>query len=128
MGKKLVVLCDSDVIIKLMRGNAPIQRNLRIIGTPNIALSIITHAEIYYGAKKKQIPSIREKLETFQVCHLTRGISKTFNGLILNYSASHRIKIPDALIAAIANDYELYTDNKKDFDFIPEIQFYNPKS
>lgn len=36
--------------------------------------------------------------------------------------------IPDALIAAIAiaNGLELFTYNKKDFDFIPELKLYRP--
>ncbi len=50
----------------------------------------------------------------------------TFKGLVLNYSYNHHIEIPDALIAATAIHfgYSLYTENKKDFDFIPEITFY----
>jgi hypothetical protein len=42
-----------------MRGNASVQKNLRKIGTRNIALSIITHAEIYAGAKKAQIQPLK---------------------------------------------------------------------
>jgi predicted nucleic acid-binding protein len=36
------------------------------------------------------------------------------------------MKISDAFIAATAihNNLLLYTDNKKDFDFIKEIKFY----
>ncbi len=54
------------------------------------------------------------------------GISKAFKGIVLNYSFNHPIKIPDALIAATAIHLgiPLYSYNKKDFDFIPEIKFY----
>lgn len=129
MGTEMVILADSNIIIRLFRGDAIIQKKLNKIGHHNIALSLVTHAEDYIGTKKDKMKEARKILEAFRISHFNQEISKIFNGLILNYSASHRIKIPDALIAAaaIANNYPLYTDNKKDFDFIPEIQFYNPK-
>ncbi len=39
------------------------------------------------------------------------------------------IKIPDALIAAssVYNNIELFTLNRKDFDFAPHLRLYNPK-
>ena len=43
-----------------------------------------------------------------------------------NYSLSHKLTIPDALIAATAlvNDLELYTLNIKDFRFIENLRLY----
>jgi len=114
----------------LLRGNVITKNRLQQIGAANIALSIITHAEIYFGAKASEFVETRKVLESFKVCHLSEEISLVFNGIMLNYSLSHRPKIPDALIAAcaIAYNYRLYTENKKDFKFIPEIKFYDPKS
>jgi predicted nucleic acid-binding protein len=45
-----------------------------------------------------------------------------------SYSLSHKLCIPDALIAATALTYsiELYTLNSKDFHFIENIQLYKP--
>ncbi len=45
-----------------------------------------------------------------------------------NCSLSHKLCIPDALIAATALIYsiELYTLNSKDFQFIENIQLYKP--
>ncbi len=129
MAKNEIILCDSNIIIELLRGNVIIKNRLQTIGSDNIALSIITHAEIYFGARASEFPTTRKILEAFQTCYLTKEISLIFNGIMLNYSLSHRPKIPDALIAAtaISNHYKLYTENKKDFDFIPEIKFYDPK-
>ena len=44
-----------------------------------------------------------------------------------NYSLSHKLTIPDALIAAtaLANDLELYTLNIKDFRFIENLRLYH---
>jgi predicted nucleic acid-binding protein len=42
------------------------------------------------------------------------------------YSLSHKLSIPDALIAATAlvHDSELFTLNVKDFRFIPSLTLY----
>jgi predicted nucleic acid-binding protein len=49
--------------------------------------------------------------------------------LIDEYSLSHGLKIPDALIAAsaLALNMELFTYNLKDFSFIPDIKLYQPE-
>jgi len=46
------------------------------------------------------------------------------------YSLSHKVSIPDMLIAAtaISHDLELYTLNTKDFKFIPELNLYSEVS
>jgi hypothetical protein len=47
-----------------------------------------------------------------------------------SYSLSHKVSIPDALIAATAlvHDLELYTMNTKDFRFIAKLKLYQPVS
>jgi hypothetical protein len=44
------------------------------------------------------------------------------------YSLSHKLTIPDALIAATAltHNISLYTLNLKDFRFIQGLNIYNP--
>jgi predicted nucleic acid-binding protein len=44
------------------------------------------------------------------------------------YSLSHKLSVPDALIAAtaIVHDVALYTLNVKDFHFISDIELYQP--
>jgi tRNA(fMet)-specific endonuclease VapC len=128
MAKERVILCDTNILIKLLRGDESIKKNLDKIGSRNIGFSIITHAEILYGTKKKDFDEIRRLLSDFKTYHITEETSKIFNGIVVNYISSHRIQIPDALIAAtaIVNDVQLYTENRKDFDFIPEIRLYKP--
>ena len=48
---------------------------------------------------------------------------------MIRYSLSHKITIPDALIAATAlvHDISLYTLNIKDFRFIEELNLYKPR-
>jgi predicted nucleic acid-binding protein len=64
----------------------------------------------------------------FSILHLDKEISKLFIQFVLGYK-DMRVGVPDALIAAtaIANQVELFTLNKKDFDFMDGIKLYKPK-
>ncbi len=126
MAAKQLILCDTNIFINLFKGHASVKAVLQKIGTESISLSIITYAEIIYGTKKSDLNKIKTFFEQHTIIEIDIGISKVFKGLVLNYSYNHHIRIPDALIAATALHlgYSLYTENKKDFDFIPDIKFY----
>jgi predicted nucleic acid-binding protein len=128
MGKERLVLCDTNILVNTLRGNEATRTNLEKIGSKNIVFSIITHAEIFYGTKKRDFEETKKLLAQFKTYHITEETSKIFNGIILNYAISHRIQVPDGLIAAIAiaNNLPLYTENTKHFSFIPEIKLYKP--
>jgi predicted nucleic acid-binding protein len=53
-------------------------------------------------------------------------ISEKFIELMLKYSKSHGLAVPDAFIAATAiiNNVKLYTLNVKDFKFIDDLNLY----
>ncbi|HRI46682.1 MAG TPA: hypothetical protein PK559_06215, partial [Ignavibacteriaceae bacterium] len=58
--------------------------------------------------------------------HIHNDISIMAVSLTEQYSKSHKLSIPDALIAATAiiNNFELFTLNIKDFKYIPNIKLY----
>jgi predicted nucleic acid-binding protein len=128
MAAQQIVLCDSNIFIKLFKGEPTIKKLFIKIGEEQIACSVITYSEIIYGTKKAHLPGIKKYFASIHILPLSENISDTFIGISLNYSYSHHIKIPDALIAATAITYgiPLFTENKKDFDFMPEIKFYKP--
>jgi len=59
MAKNEMILCDTNIFINLFRGEQNVKTALDKIGNNNIALSIITYAEIIYGTPKTKIPIIR---------------------------------------------------------------------
>ncbi len=128
MAKNEMILCDTNIFVKLFRGDAGVKATLDKIGNDNIAFSIITFAEILYGTPKTKLSAIKAFFGRLKLIDLDTDISKEFNGLILSYTFSHRTGIPDTPIAAtaISQGLTLFTENRKDFDFIPGIKFYKP--
>lgn len=129
MGKKgKIVLCDSNILFEFLNGNEEVKNNLKEIEDEQKAFSIITHAEAYAGFSKEEVKALRSFFARHRLYHIDENISKIFNGLMLSNYNRHSKWIPDALIAATAlsNQIEVYTLNRKDFDFISYLKLYNP--
>ncbi len=130
MGKNRTIVCDTNILIGIFRNNRKIIQQAEKIGEENIGLTSVNVAELYYGAlSKNRLKLIKNSLKKHPIYHIDIASSKIFIRLMLSYVVSHRIKIPDALVASvcIANSLELYTMNVKDFDFIEDLKLYKPK-
>jgi len=133
MGKKSLtnspILCDTNVLFRFMEGDEKTKEIIAKIGEERIAFSIITTAEAMAGCSKLEFAILKKVFSRYQIFHMSKESSLIFNGLIQSNHARHSKWIPDALIAsiAIANQLELFTYNRKDFDFIKEIKLFNPR-
>ncbi len=130
MEKKPLVLCDTNIIIEFYKKNPEIVKNLQDIGQENIAVSIVTSGELLFGAlNKKELEQIKNDLEHLQVIQINTEIGVRFAQLMVEYTLSHRLSLPDGLIAATAltEDILLYTLNLKDFKYIKGIKLYQDK-
>lgn len=122
-----MILCDTNILIEFYKANPTVIQTLRQIGSANIAVSVITKAELFYGARDKQeLAGIEGHLLSCRCFGLNDSISALFVELMRCYSLSHKVSIPDMLIAATAINHELdlYTLNTNDFKFIPELNMY----
>jgi len=122
-----MILCDTNIIIEAFKGNSATINELENIGLENIALSVITEMELYFGAlNKRELKEIKKHLKSLQVLHINPEISQASVDLIEKYSKSHRLQIPDAIIAAtsMVNKVELLTYNIKDFKYIQGLRLY----
>ncbi|MCL2650726.1 MAG: type II toxin-antitoxin system VapC family toxin [Candidatus Azobacteroides sp.] len=120
-----MILCDTNIFIEVYRNNPEIENKLMNIGINNLAISDVTKAELLIGAKNKvELSAIRKHLKTLLTLHITSEISELAVDLVDEYCLSHKLLLPDALIAATAIHYniELFTLNLKDFKFIPNIK------
>ena len=126
MGKKKIVLVDTDIFIKVFRGDAKHKSNLdKLEG--RIGISIISVLELFQGAKSlKKKYELDKQLKAYQIINVDEKISEASLLLCKKYLPKKNIFPPDCLIAstALSHNLELYTDNKSDFNFIDGIKFY----
>lgn len=122
-----MILCDTNIFIEAYKNNKSIISELKEIGQENVATSQITAAELVFGAfNKNELASIRSDLQKIVVIPVSNEISQRAFDLMVKYSLSHRLSLPDGLIAATALNYDIpiYTLNKKDFKFITGLKLH----
>ena len=123
----MIVLCDTNILIEIYRNNPVITAVVDAIGEENLAISDVTRAELYFGARNKaEMQTIRQTHDELYQYPVHQDISQTAIALMERYTLSHKLDWEDALIAAtaICRQKELFTLNKKDFVFIPELKLY----
>jgi len=124
-----MIVCDTNILIEFYKKTPNIVQELQSIGYTNVAISAMTQAELYFGAlDKAELRHIKTHLSLLTVLPVTSSISGRFLELMETYCLSHKLSLPDALIAAtsLLHQYELYTLNRKDFRFITGISLYQP--
>lgn len=123
-----MILCDTNILIELFKDNEAIKTELRQIGFNELAVSIITTGELYFGARNKvELAKIQKRLALLKQVEIDPEVSAIFLDLMGRYVLSQRLSLPDALIAATAlrHDLSLYTLNLKDFKYIPGLKLYS---
>jgi predicted nucleic acid-binding protein len=121
------VLCDTNIFIEVFRNHSDVEKILDDIGLDNILISDVIKAELFFGARdKRELQAIKKHLSNFMSLTTQHEISQMAVDFVEKYCLSHRLRFPDALIAATAIYYhiELFTLNIKDFRFIPNIRLY----
>jgi predicted nucleic acid-binding protein len=122
--RDIMILCDTNIIIEILKGNKRTINIIESIGLENIAISSVTLMELYFGAlNKKELNKIKKHLQALNIVHFDTDISESAIKLIERFSKSHGLQIPDAIIAATAmtSKVELFTFNLKDFKYIDGI-------
>ncbi len=73
-----MVLCDTDIFIEAFKNRKVATDLFRRIGFDNIALSVITLMELYFGAlNKRELSKIKNRLEALEIIDLKKEISGT---------------------------------------------------
>ena len=124
-----MILCDTNILIEFYKNTQQVVQELRRIGQDQLAVSTVTQAELYFGAlNKAELQKIKQHLSLLHQLHIDVRISAQFLQLMETYSLSHKLSIPDAMIAATAmvHGLNLYTLNKKDFQFISGLSLHSP--
>jgi tRNA(fMet)-specific endonuclease VapC len=121
------VILDSNIIIDIYNGHNDTRTEIQKIGTSNLCISVITYGEAIYGAvNKADRAKWKKHLDKYSILQINDHIGSLFMGLMDKFSLSHNLMIPDAFIAATSIYYKLplFSNNKKDFEFIPNLLLY----
>ena len=126
-----MVLLDSTILIDFSRGNEDAINFLETSkkNKDEVAISIISSMELIIGCRdKSEVKKAQKFLGDYPVIDISIPISKEAYQLILEYSKSHGLVIPDAFIAATALDENLtlVTSNIRHFDIIEGLRVQKP--
>ena len=120
-------LLDTTVLIDLSRGEADAADFIDdafASGTP-LCISVISAMELITGCRNEaEVEKAKKLIADFNLIHLSPIESAEAYTLILTYSKSHGLAIPDA--TAITQGLELATDNARHFEMIPELIVKRP--
>jgi predicted nucleic acid-binding protein len=122
MGQKYLV--DTNCLIDAQTNRLP-KSGLDFLATvlnENFIVSFITYIE-YLGYKE-----ISKFSEEFISLAFVVEIDKSIIDICVQLRKNHKIKLPDAIIAAtaMARNYILITNNEKDFISISNLKIINP--
>lgn len=121
-------LIDTNIAIYFLDGLLPPASLpfIRSVFEGNFAVSIITKIELLGW----QFPdsSKMDITERFLDCSMIFFLDDAVVEQTIFLRRTHKIKLPDALIAATAmvNDLTLLSRNDKDFTAIPTLKYFNP--
>jgi len=128
------IVIDTDVLIELLDNTKP--KHLEVLASlqkledkdTKLMLSVITKMELIQGSKNKnEVTRLLYQIESFESIELSPSVGEMAFNLILKYSKSHSLKIPDAIIAAdcLLLSIPLFTFNTKDYKFISGLKLYS---
>jgi predicted nucleic acid-binding protein len=123
-------LIDSDVLIDAARGQLEARAFLNDQNRAfRVQISTISAMELIVGCRNKiELSQTRRFLEPVRILPVDPNISDKAYDLIQEFTLSHGLMIPDALIAATAirNGLTLMTKNTRHFQMIPDLPVIRP--
>ena len=123
-------LIDSNIVIDDARGLAAATAFLAtVVAREPLTFSVVTAMELMRGCRDaRALAQIRQLLSVSSIIQIDPLISEAAYDLVERFTLSHRLDIPDALIAATALvlGMPLYTRNVRDFAMIPGLAVVRP--
>ena len=119
-------LPDTNVFSKIFGNNLLVKQ---FVESLDAVIDATIYIECIQGSKSNHEKRVIEKyLTRFPLLPITSETSAKAIKLIRNYSNSHGLLLPDALIAATAleNDLTIVTYNIDDFKFIGSLKTLEP--
>lgn len=124
-----ITIIDTDILVYFIRADQKASSFLKTLEhTSVLAISSITRMELIVGCRNKaELRDLNKFLNRFEILPVTETISDQTISLLEQYSLSHGLLIPDALIAstALVHNEEFVSNNQRDFRFIDGLRLLN---
>ncbi len=124
------LLIDTAILIDHLRGRDDATAYLAIVLVPEneVFCSVVTHAELWGGARSGEEAAITALLSTMSVVDITPDLAQTGGAYRRRFGPSHGVGLADALIAATARSLSapIITLNAKHFpmqDIMVEVPY-----
>jgi predicted nucleic acid-binding protein len=122
-------LLDTDTLIYWLKGNKNIEEKALTFGLEQLGYSIISHAELYFGAynseqKDKNLKAIQVVNQKLALVNFNAESAQLFGMIKADLTQQGKIILDaDIMIASIAlsNELTLVTNNEKHFNRIPNL-------
>ena len=124
-----MILCDTDVMVDILRGQAVALAWLASISTETIALPGIVMMELIQGCRTKaEQQRMQKSLKDYPLLWPSQEACNRALKRFASHYPSHGIGILDAIIAEIAVEagFPLYTFNQKHYLPHPLLQTIQP--
>lgn len=122
------VLVDTDILVDVARGiRATTDFLTSRAASCEFGVSSITEMELIAGCRNKaELAQLQKFLSDYPRVRITPEIADQATEFMRQFSLSHGLLIPDALIAATAKitGRSLLTRNRKHFEPIPGVAIY----
>lgn len=117
-------LFDTDILIEYLRGRPRAVEYLEGL-KGDLCLSTVTVAELYAGVKgEDEQQALAQFLQAFRVIPLSESAARDGGLLRRDFGPSHGTDLPDALLAATAQELEatLITFNQRHFPMLEDLE------
>lgn len=129
----MIYLLDTDTIIYWLNGNQIIEQRALRVGITNLSYSIISHAELSFGAHnskkvEQNLKNVDHVSKILILLHFDKDSANTFGEIKASLKQQGLLILDaDIMIASIAltNKLILVTNNRNHFDRIPNLTIEN---
>jgi len=95
-----MTVLDTNVLIEILKNNQQAIKQVENI-KKKLCVPFISAMELIYGARDKvELKKLQRFLGLFRILRIDQSTLKLSLELVLQYSKSHTLDIPDSLIAA----------------------------
>lgn len=120
-------LIDTSAAIKYLNETLPEAGLLFIDGIVDTECNISFISEIELQVWNPPDPEDIKIYSAFVAGSVVIGLSPEIIRETIRIRKMYKLRLPDALIAAIDNDFTLIADNDADFKKVPDLKYLNPK-